>query len=130
MKRISQIILISAVTLSPALVFGADFTLGGNSTLKTLIFQALAVINVITPILSALAFIVFFWGLSRFILHSGEQKTREEGKQRMMWGILALFIMLTFRAIIGLVSNELEIGNNGCVPDQFGTCENGVLLRT
>ena len=128
MKRIPQTILILAVTFSPVFVFGADFTLGSNSTLKTLIFQALGVINVITPILSALAFIIFFWGLSRFILHSGEQKTREEGKQRMMWGILALFILLTFRAIIGLVSSELEISN--CVPDQSGICEDSVLLPT
>ena len=34
----------------------------------------------------------------------------------MLWGVLALFVLLTFKSIIGLVATELEINNGGIVP--------------
>ena len=69
-------------------------------------------VMILVPILSGLAFIAFFWGLSKFILNSsGDQAGLKKGKDYMLWSILALFILVTFRAIVGMVSTELGIDN-------------------
>lgn len=98
------------VSIYPGVALGADLLVAG-SNFKTVAEYVLNVIQLLVPILSAIAFFVFFWGLSIFILRdSGSEKTRGDGKKKMFWGILALFVLLTFMTIIGLISNELEIG--------------------
>lgn len=60
-------------------------------------------------ILYAAAFATFFWGLARFIMNTGDDKKREEGKQWMIWSIVALFVMLTLWGLIGLLINTIEV---------------------
>lgn len=52
------------------------------------------------PVLMGLAFLVFVWGLAKFIGKAGDAKSHEEGKNLMKWGIIALFIMLSFWGIL------------------------------
>jgi len=104
-----------------------SFTLAfslSSSSFAGILTEATEIINVyLIPILSSLAFIVFFWGVSKFILHSDNKADIENGRNYMIWGIGALFILLTFRVIIGLISVELE------VPGQNPPNEGGILLR-
>ena len=92
-----------------------DFSLAG-SNFKEVIWEILKIIDILNPILFILAFIVFFWGLSKFILSSGSEANIKKGKDYMLWGILALFILLTFRAIITLVAGDLGIGDTHIIP--------------
>ncbi len=57
----------------------------------------------------ALALLYFFWGMGQFILKSGDSKLREEGKQRMIWGIIALFVIFSIFGIITWIGDELGI---------------------
>jgi len=82
-----------------------------GSTFQTVIYYILDIISILTPILFTLAFLVFFWGLSKFILSSGNAAEITKGKSYMFWGILALFILISVRSIITLVSDDLELGN-------------------
>ena len=93
----------------------ANFSLAGE-TFQGIVFYILRIIRTLIPILWALAFMIFFWGLSKFILKSDDQKTRENGRNYMMWGVLALFILVSFRVIISFVSNDLELGNSQIAP--------------
>jgi SNF family Na+-dependent transporter len=83
----------------------------------TVIDYILELIYILIPILSILAFLLFFWGLSKFILSSGNTADIEKGRNYMLWGILALFILLSFRAIISLVSTDLGIGDGTIQPE-------------
>lgn len=106
----------------PALALSASLLRAGN-TFRDVILYVLGIISVLTPILFTLAFLVFFWGLSKFILSSGNETEVAKGKSYMLWGILALFILLTFKSIISLVSNDLELTTGGAR-------ESGSLLPT
>jgi uncharacterized membrane protein len=57
------------------------------------------------PILIALAFLVFVWGLISFILASGDEAAKEEGKRRMIWGVIALFVITAIWGILALLRN-------------------------
>ena len=112
MSKITQIIkyLVLSILFIPNMTF-AEWSLA-KSNFKTVIVEILSVIYILIPILGGLAFIVFFWGLSKFILNANKPEEIKNGRNYMLGGILVLFILLTFRVIIGFVSSELEIGRN------------------
>ena len=62
-------------------------------------------INTAFPIMVALTMLVFFWGLSKFILAAGDEKKVADGKRLIFWGIIALFIMVSIWGIINLLSS-------------------------
>lgn len=98
-----------------------------NSNFKTLIDYVLGIIFDLIPILYGLALIFFFWGLSKFILSSNNQADLEKGKNYMLWGVLALFILFSFESIISIITKELEFGN-ASNPTLLNT--NGVTPKT
>ncbi len=68
------------------------------------------VLDIVLNILITVAFITFFWGVAKFILNAGNEKTITEGKQFMIYGIFALFALWTFKAIIMFFSGQFEFG--------------------
>ena len=70
-----------------------------------------------------LGLIYFFWGLVGLIRSS--DKDRENAKQRMLWGIVALFVMVAIGGILNFLidtsgiprdKNQLDIITSGLVP--------------
>ena len=90
----------------------ADFNLAG-SNFKGIIDEVLGLIDLLVPILTGLAFLVFFWGLSKFILNSNKPEEIKNGKNYMLWGILVLFILLSYETIVNIVSTEFGFNQNG-----------------
>lgn len=93
----------------PTLVLAVDFTMAG-STFKDVILYVVSIINAAIPIMVSIAFIVFFWGLSKFVIGADNDAEIKKGKEFMLWGILALFLLISVRTILGLLSNEFEFG--------------------
>lgn len=109
-----SIVLLSIVSI-PNLLFAIDFTMKGSS-FKGVILYVVSIINVVIPILVSVAFIVFFWGLSKFVIGADNDAEVKKGKEFMLWGILALFILISIRTILGLLSNEFEFGSKVQTP--------------
>jgi hypothetical protein len=57
----------------------------------------------IVPVLIMVAVALFIWGLVLFIFSSGDEKKLDEGKQRMMWGVIALFFIVTIWGLVALL---------------------------
>ena len=68
------------------------------------------IVNLIKPLLAVLvgiALLVFFKGLIAFIAKSGDAKTHTDGRNLMIWGVIALFVMISFVGIIRLFYSDL-----------------------
>ena len=77
-------------------------------TFSDLVNIFVRLISLALPVVSALAFLVFLWGLIKFIYRAGgDEKAVEEGKSLMIWGLIALFILLSFRAILYFAYSDL-----------------------
>lgn len=74
---------------------------------KELIWALINLINTILPIAVSLALLFFLWGLAKFIFHAGDEKALEEGKRRMIWGIIALFVMVSVWGIVAFLRSDL-----------------------
>ncbi len=59
------------------------------------------------PIVAALALVMFFWGLAKYIVKAGSEDAHEEGREIMKWGIVALFVLVSIWGIIALISGDI-----------------------
>src|SRR3989344_2846365 len=71
------------------------------------------------PIVFALCLLVFLWGLVMFIAKSGDETERKEGKQKMLWGIIALFVAVSIWGITNFIGTTLDI-DKGVTPGAPG----------
>ena len=67
------------------------------------------IVGAALPVVIALAVILFFWGLAMFILHSGDETKRSEGRQIMIWGIITLFVMISVWGLVAVIATTFSI---------------------
>ena len=53
----------------------------------------------------ALAFLVFAWGLIKYLLSAGDVTAQKEAKGFMIWGIIILFVMVSVWGIVSILQN-------------------------
>lgn len=75
-------------------------------------------VTTLVPIIIGLAVVVFFWGIVKFIGHAGDERAREEGKQLIIWGLIAIFVMVSLWAIVGFIQESIipAGGGPGALP--------------
>ncbi len=87
--------------------------LGGGSTLQSLIGELIGLINVIIPVLISIGLVIFFWGLVQYIYAAGDSSAHRRGRELIIWGLIALFVMVSIWGITGLLC-ESFFGNASC----------------
>lgn len=109
MKKIfNKTALLLVVSFVPGVAFAVDTP--GNFTELILIFVDLIIATL--PIVAGLSLLAFFWGMAKFILNAGSESGREEGKQVMKWGIIALFVAVSIFGILTFLYNEFGFSNS------------------
>ncbi|MEQ1499986.1 MAG: hypothetical protein ABL917_01275 [Parcubacteria group bacterium] len=99
-------IIVSAIIVFPAL---AHAQLEG---VEGLLVALRRLLNLTIPVLIALSVVYFMWGVAQFILNdASNEKTREDGKKKMLWGVIALFVMVSIFGILAFIGNTLDIEN-------------------
>jgi len=99
MKHLS----LALLALTPFLVTAQESEPNLNF-FQSLLQQVGALIEVAVPILIALAVLLFIWGLIKFIFASDNDEARAEGKKVMVWGIIALFVIVSVWGIVALLN--------------------------
>lgn len=67
----------------------------------------------VIPFIFAIAIVMFMWGAVKFfIINSDEEAKREQGKQFMIWGIVALAVMISVWGLVAILTSTFgESGN-------------------
>lgn len=113
MKDLFKIGFIGISALAPFAVFAANVE-NGLTKIGDLINQA-------TPIIVALALLAFFWGLVTYIFQSGDAEKRKKGLSIMIWGVIALFVMLSIFGIINALQDTLDVGSGTVTTPTINT---------
>lgn len=114
MKKISQAISAFALTaLLPVVAFaqGNPTTSQAGSNVNQLFDVISNLASRSIGILVTIALAVFFWGLVRYLFKLGGEKGAENGKSLMIYGLVALFIMVSVWGIINFVSSFFGINS-------------------
>jgi hypothetical protein len=110
LKNLNSKIVYGLMLLVPSVTFAA---LNG---LKGLLIELLGMMNTVVAVVFGFALVFFFWGGAQFILNdAGNDKTREEGKKKILWSVIALFIMFSIYGILRMIGNLTGISTNGGV---------------
>ena len=75
-------------------------------------FLAKVVTQIVNPammLLAAIAFVVFLWGVFNFVWKAGDETAREEGKQKIIWGLVGLVIMFGAYGIINIATRTFDL---------------------
>ncbi len=106
-KAKKAIPVISILYLAPLLVFaqiGARATdLGGVA--RTI----MQVLGLIAPIIIALAVIYFLIGVFKYIMAAGEEEAKTQGRHMMIYGVIALFIMVVVWGLIYVLARTFGL---------------------
>ncbi len=65
---------------------------------------------VVVPVIFALAFLVFVWGVvNYYFFHANDEKKREEGRAFVLWGLLGMVVLFSVWGLVKLVLSTLGI---------------------
>lgn len=110
-SKFSKIKTLLVILLLPS---GASAEFDG---IKGILTGVSGLMNMVVRIIFGLALIYFFWGGARFILNAGDAKTREDGKNKMIWGVITLFVMISIYGIIAWLTGVLGLPSGDSVLD-------------
>ncbi|MDE1925384.1 MAG: hypothetical protein KGH79_04400 [Patescibacteria group bacterium] len=73
--------------------------------------------NVLVPVLFAVSFLVFLFGVFRtYIWSSGDQTAVEQGHKIILWGLIGFFIMLSLWGIVNVVAYSFGLTGASAPP--------------
>ena len=62
---------------------------------------------------------MFLWGVLKYVLNASDD-AKAEGKQFMLWGIIALFVMVSVWGLVNLISRSVGFQNVSAPPQGPG----------
>ncbi len=66
-------------------------------------------IKAVVPFLFTIATAAFIWGIIQYFLYPENEEKRKAGKSYMIWGIIALFVMISMWGLVGVLSNTFGV---------------------
>lgn len=122
MKKFRAIILF-VVTLLPLTINAqGNGACGEPITNLSAVFHMVGCIigNALIPMLVSLSIIVFMIGIIKYIGGAGDATKREEGRIFMLYGIVALFVMVSIWGLVGIISGTFGLSNTPLIPQLQG----------
>ena|SRR3989338_3732704 len=87
-----------------------------NPKLQHLLKYVTCIISsAVIPLIFALAVAMFVWGVVQFVIYSDEEAKKAKGKQFMLWGIIALTVMISVWGLVSILGNTFGV-NTGFIP--------------
>lgn len=111
---------IFAALFAPALAFAGGFvTIYSASVCDNYIcwlgnLVLVTVNSVLVPVLFAVAFIVFLYGIAKaYIFSVGEPEEVKKGHKLILWGIVAFVVMISIWGLVNVVANTFGLAGYG-----------------
>ena len=108
MKKIAKILPIGFVAALPWLALAQSSVDFG--WIQSLIASIGTLVSMLIPVVIAIGLLFFIWGLVVYIMASGDEAAKEEGKRKMIWGIIALFVIVAVWGLVALLGELVGVG--------------------
>ncbi len=116
-KKLSSIIFVTSFIL-PIVSFAqtttvASCTLVPNPKFGDLLnFVTCNISRSVIPLVFALAVAAFIWGVVQYVILGAEEESkRAKGRQFMIWGLIALAVMVSIWGLVAIIGNTFGIDN-------------------
>lgn len=78
-----------------------------NDNIQEIIICVGQFFNRLIPITVSAALLVFLWGVFKVVRAQGDTKAIEEGRKTMLWGIIALFVMVSVWGLVAFIQHDI-----------------------
>lgn len=86
-------------------------------------------LNLIIPVLIALAVVYFIWGVIQYTV-STDEEAKHGAREKIIQGLIGLFVIVAFWGIIGIITNTFGVGSTSfsannqlpCIPTPGFPC--------
>lgn len=108
-----KIIAVAAVVLLPVLAFaqGNNFT-----SLNASIDSVNRIINAVIPVVIGIAVLLFLVGILQYVTAGGDEEKRAAARGMIIFGIIALFVMVTVWGFVRILANTFFSGTDYTLP--------------
>lgn len=96
-------LVIAVISSLPFVAFAAT----APTDFKGLAKMLVGIIDIAIPVVMSLGVLYYLWGIAMSIKDSGSAKAWENFRTQVLWGILALFVMVSIWGILRMISNTL-----------------------
>lgn len=101
-------VILATLAFAPAFAFAQNL---GN--IDTLVRSIGRIVDLSLPIVIAIALLGFFWGLVKFIFAQGDETAKVEAKKIMLWGLVALFVMISVWGLVRFAQRAFGLQEGG-----------------
>ena len=101
---------ISALAAGSLLLPSLVLAQASSNGILNLLVLATRILNALVALFVLIAVVVFFWGLIQYLVNVGEEK--HKGLQTMIWGIIAIFVMVSIWGIIRILQSTIGVDSN------------------
>jgi len=105
MNNIKKAVIFGATV--PFFAFAMDF--------KGLVTQIMGQIDILPAFIIGLAVLYFLWNVAQYIMAGGDPKKAEEAGKMITYSLIAMFVMISVYALIGVIQSTLNLGANDVV---------------
>ena len=95
--------LVATYLLFPALALAA--------TIEDVLVKIQDIVEAVIPIIFGLAFVVFLWGMYKYI-SAAEEGGKEEGRNLIIYSIIGLFVMVSVWGLVKVLDETFVINEN------------------
>ena len=106
--------LVSILFIASAVQAAGGPATGGASPqpgLGGVIVTIKSLLDDVVPICLVIALIYFIYGLAEYILESGETNKKEEGRTRMIYGTIAMFVIASVWGLVYFLQDVLGVSS-------------------
>ena len=105
-RRYSIVVTILFSYLMPSFVYATN-----HETFKSLIDTITnEILSPLIPFIFGLALLGFLWGAAQFIFKADNEEARKKGSQKMIYGIIALFVMISVWGLVRVITTTFGVG--------------------
>lgn len=123
-KSITSTALVLAAFFIPSFASAAwsfNFQWGPGACTNSICGVAATIIGIINgllvPLIFALAFIVFLWGVaSAYIFSRGDAEKVKDGHRLILWGIIGFVVMISLWGLVNVVATTFGLGGISAPP--------------
>lgn len=91
----------------------ATFAQAPGMTYGGFVASIIRLINLAIPVVIGVAIMSFMYGVLKYILSLGNEQEKREGREVMLWGVIALFVMFSVWGILRLLLGTFFGGSGG-----------------
>ena len=119
MKKKLIVLLGLALSSSPLLALAQGVGTNGSTTgvcnptgdISFVICKIGSILNSIIPVLIVLGVVWFVWGVITYVI-GGDEEAKKKGRDRMIWGLVGLVIIVAMWGLVGIVTKTFNVSNN------------------